>query len=351
MPLDDRPYYRDPGYSTNRFAAIFSGSLPLYTAFGIRVRAHAALILFVICEVLLNWQTGYDLPSKLASMGLLFGIVLLHEYGHCLAARRVGGSASEILLTPFGGLAFPDVPDHPSPRFWTSAAGPLVNVLICLVTGVAVYLLTGSRITLNPFQSYVVPAGITWHSAAFYLWWTFRISYVLLLFNILPIYPLDGGQMFHHILWNFIGYRRSLNIACIVGMAGAMILGIVGLVDHFNFLLVCLAAFIFQSCVQRRMILRESGPIEPWQTDEMDYSASLRAETSSRERKTSIKTRNTARKRARQAVMERRHIDMILAKVSAKGMNSLTWRERRALRKATEKLRQSEQEMKQILGD
>src|SRR5271165_5735189 len=111
MALDERPYYRDPGYSPNRFTAIFSGSVPFFSAFGIRVRVHSALLFLIACELILNWTPGYDLPAKLISMAVLFAVILLHEYGHCIAARWVGGSASEILLWPLGGLAYPDVPE------------------------------------------------------------------------------------------------------------------------------------------------------------------------------------------------------------------------------------------------
>jgi stage IV sporulation protein FB len=356
MALDERPYYRDHGYSTSRFAAIFSGSVPLFTAFGIRVRAHSALIFLIACEIILNWTPGYDLPSKLVSMAILFGVILLHEFGHCFAARRVGGSANEILLWPLGGLAYPDVPERPGANFWTTLGGPLANVLICLVAAAAFVLLTGQFVSLNPLRNFI-RSDFNWLSAPFFCWWVFKLSYVLLLLNLLPIFPLDGGRLMQSVFWQFIGHHRSMLVSCAIGMAGSVLLGVFGLADHFNLFLVLLAAWLFFACHQMRVHLRETGPMEPWQNEEVDYSSSLQRDSAAsaapgaRKRRVSKKALRAARKRARQDAAERQRLDAILAKVSAQGMPSLTWSERRVLRKATEKLRQSEIEMKQILGD
>ena len=69
-------------------------------------------------------------------MGLLFLTVFLHELGHCLAARRMNGEASEVVLWPLGGLAAVDLPHNARAHFVTAAAGPLVNVGICLACAV-----------------------------------------------------------------------------------------------------------------------------------------------------------------------------------------------------------------------
>src|SRR5271169_6731484 len=130
MAWEDRPYYRDRGASSNPLVAILSGSVPLFTIFGIRVRAHSALILFILGTLLLAWPKGYDIPGKLVSMAVLVGVILLHEFGHCAAAKMVGGEADELLLWPLGGLAFPDIPRRPGPKFWTAAGGLLVSVFL-----------------------------------------------------------------------------------------------------------------------------------------------------------------------------------------------------------------------------
>ena len=351
MGWEERPYYRDRGYSSNPLTALFSGSVPLFTAFGIRVRAHNALLVFIAGELLLDWTKGYTLSNKLVSMGMLAGIILLHEFGHCFAARLAGGSAEEILLWPLGGLAFPDTPHRPGARFWMVAGGPLVNVAICAAAGAGVYLLADhTLVQLNPFLSLLPTAAIEWHSAAFYCWWLFITSYLLLLLNLLPIFPLDGGQMLQAILWKMTDYHRSMLISCVVGMCGASLLGIVGLV-RWEPLLILLAIWVFYTNYRERIVLHEVGPGEPWQEEMGDFSSSLYRDSSTGRRKVSSKVRRLARKRARQEAAERQRLDAILAKVSTQGLASLTWGERRVLRIATEQRRKRENELKELLGE
>src|SRR5258708_6517885 len=107
MAWQDRHYYRDRGAQAwNPLIWLLSGSVPLFTAFGIRVRAHASLILTVALVLLFGLGQGFTWQDRVQSMSILFVIILLHEFGHCFAARWVGGDAEEILMHPLGGLAF-----------------------------------------------------------------------------------------------------------------------------------------------------------------------------------------------------------------------------------------------------
>jgi Zn-dependent protease len=171
------------------------GSVPLFTAFGIRVRAHASLLLIAALFLIfgidkLPWQFNFE------GVGILIAIILLHEFGHCIAARMVGGEADDILLTPLGGLASAMSPHRPGATFVTIAGGPAVNVIICVGCAAGLTVL-GHAPSWNPWH----PAWYAWGTAAFHLNAVFTISYFLLLFNLLPIYALDGGQMLHTILW------------------------------------------------------------------------------------------------------------------------------------------------------
>ena len=139
----------------------------------------------------------------------LFAIVTLHEFGHALACRSVGGSSEQIILWPLGGVAYVDPPNRPGALLWSIAAGPLVNVALFPVT-----------------------LAVDWWSRSHGLWGThpdlaqylhtvYLINTGLLVFNILPIYPLDGGQIFQSILWFFMRQSTSLKVASSIGMAGA----------------------------------------------------------------------------------------------------------------------------------
>ena len=139
----------------------------------------------------------------------LFLIVLLHEFGHAMACRQVGGVANRILLWPLGGVAYVDPPQRPGATLWSLAAGPLVNVAL-----------------LIPFGSaFVAARSLGWRqtmpNAFHWLGWVLAIDAGLLIFNMMPVYPLDGGQILRSLLWFFLGRGRSLVIATVVGFIGA----------------------------------------------------------------------------------------------------------------------------------
>jgi stage IV sporulation protein FB len=343
MGWEDRQYYRDrSGSGGTPLEFLLYGSIPLFTAFGIRVRAHISLLMFIGLTMLLGGlgSQSFNLAVRAQSMTILFLIVLLHEFGHCFAARWVGGEAEDILMTPLGGLAFARPPHRPLPTFITVAAGPAVNVVICLLAAATMYLISG-WLPWNPI-GYLHQHGVSsasWRQVHWYAFWVYTVSLALLLFNLLPIFPLDGGQMLQAALWPKLGHYRSMMFACVTGMIGAVILALVGIMT--SILLIFIAISGFMTCYMTRRNLKEAGPeYEPG----MDFSESLRPDPPRKRRKVS---RWTVRRLRREAQLEsdlQSRIDAILAKVSAHGMQSLTWSERRTLKKATERQRRTELE-------
>src|SRR5207248_1746333 len=100
MGYQDRPYYRDRSYEGGLGAWLLSGRVPLFTAFGIRVQAHSSMIIYSLAVLLFGLGRGFYWQDRVENVTVLFAIVLLHEFGHCFAARWVGGEADEILMTP-----------------------------------------------------------------------------------------------------------------------------------------------------------------------------------------------------------------------------------------------------------
>src|SRR5208282_3140551 len=143
----------------------------------------------------------------------LFGIVLLHEFGHALACRQVGGTADRILLWPLGGVAYVNPPPRPGATLWSLAAGPLVNVALLLPLGAL-----GGRYLLEELQGLPGPQS----DIAALITAVLSINIGLLIFNILPIYPLDGGQILRSLLWFVMGRARSLAVATVLGLVGAV---------------------------------------------------------------------------------------------------------------------------------
>jgi len=345
MGWQDRSYYRDSGRgSGNPLLWLISGSVPLFTVFGIRVRAHATLLVVMVLILLLGWGSpGMPVLDRAISSAALFGIVLLHEFGHCFACRYMRGTADEIIMHPLGGVALAQPPRRPWPTFVTVAGGPLVNVLICLVAGVILWAFF-HRFPLNPldpgFPKLTVDNAEAFWTWGRWVWWIHATSWMLLCFNLLPIYPLDGGQIAQTMFWPKFGFYRSMMYSCVVGMVASGIVAILSLVSLSLGMLV-LAGLGFYACFTMRQHLLAEGPWGFQEEDGVDYSASLfntssMTESAHKHKKLNKRMIRKAQKRELDERAEREHVDAILAKVSQHGMHSLTFWEKRTLRKATE---------------
>lgn len=189
--------------------SIRKGSIHLFRVAGIDLFLHWSWFLVAIFEIQGGGIGRYSSItwSALEYLGL-FVIVTLHEFGHALACRQVGGSSDQIVLWPLGGVAYVDPPPRPGAVLWSIVAGPLVNVVLypillgLVMTGHSL----GWAVTMP--NVYALLHAILW------------IDIALLVFNILPIYPLDGGQIFQSLLWFVLGRARSLMVATVVGFIG-----------------------------------------------------------------------------------------------------------------------------------
>jgi Zn-dependent protease len=188
------------------------GSFHLFRFLGIDVFLHWSWFLVVVVLVGYRAQFYSSYASCAFAYLALFAIVLMHEFGHSLACRSVGGRADQIVLWPLGGVAFVDPPPRPGATLWSLAAGPLVNVLLFPVFSVAWLLAHSAHLqsTMPNFFEFLTNL------------WIINLS--LLLFNMLPIYPLDGGQILGALLWFVVGRARSLMIASTIGLIAVVLL-------------------------------------------------------------------------------------------------------------------------------
>jgi Zn-dependent protease len=185
------------------------GSIRIFRLLGIDVYlSWYWLLVPIFGRDLLPADSGVSLLWYVVEYVVLFGIVLTHEFGHALACRQVGGEANQIILWPLGGVAYVSPPQRPGAMLWSIAAGPLVNV--ALVPVFSVFWLCshflGWQETLPEIHAFL---GAIW-----------GLNLGLLIFNMLPIYPLDGGQILRSLLWFFVGRANSLLIASIIGFVG-----------------------------------------------------------------------------------------------------------------------------------
>lgn len=161
---------------------------------------------------------------------LAFGLVMLHEFGHVIACRLMGGAADEIVLWPLGGLAYVAPPPRPAAILWTTAAGPLVNLVLTpfLVGAAALAMMLTPGEPMSDVTRMLAVLAI------------FNVA--MLVFNLLPIYPMDGGRILQAILWWPLGRATALRVAAIVGMIGGAGLGLLALI--VDWWLVVIAAFL-----------------------------------------------------------------------------------------------------------
>jgi Zn-dependent protease len=191
------------------------GSIHLLKFKGIDVFLHWSWFVIAAYEIQSGKARYSSITWNILEYLALFLIVMTHEFGHSLACRQVGGRADRIVLWPLGGVAYVDPPPRPGATLWSIAAGPLVNVALAPI--------------FWALFSFAKSAGWkqTSHDQYEFVFALLAIDVVLLVFNMLPFYPLDGGQIFRSLLWFVLGRARSLLVAAILGFVG--VLGFVGL--------------------------------------------------------------------------------------------------------------------------
>ena len=208
------------------------GAFPIFRLAGIRVYLHFTWFIVAALEISRFAHRYHNPVWAVLEYLALFGIVLLHEFGHALACRQTGGQADKVVLWPLGGIAFVKPPPRPGAYLWSIAAGPLVNVILFPLLFLFVIAVVGLDWgTVHPdFYNFIVTV--------------FYINGVLLFFNLIPVYPLDGGQIVRGLLWLKFGPIRSLKAASIIGFAGAILFALWAIMSRSIWLGI-LAFFIF----------------------------------------------------------------------------------------------------------
>ena len=218
-------------------------SLTIARVSGIRVRVHISFLLILALGAY-QWGPAFGLLGAIFGVALmiaLFACVTLHELGHSLVAQRFGIPVREIILLPLGGIALLSRnATKPKEELLIAAAGPAVNVVIAAVLlALGAGVLGVIRLDMRQLQEASNQPGLTTA-----LTWLFGANVGLVLFNLIPAFPLDGGRIFRAILWSALGVRRADQVASFVGQAIAIALGVYG-VTSGNWPLVLVAAFVF----------------------------------------------------------------------------------------------------------
>jgi Zn-dependent protease len=341
-------------------------SFPIGRFSGITVRVHLLFLFFTISMVARGMAHGYATAALVMQL-LLFASVLLHEFGHCFAARQVDGDATEILMWPLGGLATVDVPQTARANLITTLGGPAVNLVLFVASGAA--------LAVYGYMAPLDPLDWNWVTAPLYSWQhaenvavagdfvpllfarLFWINWMLFWFNVLVIgFPLDGGRILQCVLWPYVGYRRATRVAIFSGWIIALIMTIIVVVMFDGpqngsqlLMLFFLALFIYHACKQQFIVLETGGMSEdnPFGYDFSQGYTSLEKEQAAPKRSKPNffqrwLQRRAERRRLRDETQKReegQRVDELLAKVQEHGMQALTDEERRFLNRVSAKYR------------
>jgi len=212
---------------------------------GTAIRLHVTFLLFLAWIFFASYSSGGAEAAwtSLAFMILLFACVVAHEFGHIFMARRFGVTTPTVTLLPIGGVAqLERIPEKPWEEFLVAVAGPAVNVAIAAVL---VLVLGASLDTANL-------AGMDKSTVAM-LDRLAVVNVFLVLFNMIPAFPMDGGRVLRAALASRLGHVRATEIAATIGQFVAFVLGFLGLFG--NPLLIFIAIFVYLAAASEAQLV------------------------------------------------------------------------------------------------
>ena len=222
---------------------------------GIGVYMHATFLILIGWVVLTHWLQDESLTDTLRGVIFilaLFACVVMHEFGHALTARKYGIKARDITLLPIGGVArLERMPEEPKQELWVALAGPAVN----LVIAAALFLwleLTGNV----PQMAEVGQLGGP------FLAQLMVVNVFLVVFNMLPAFPMDGGRVLRALLATRIPYTRATEIAASLGQAMALLFGFLGFFT--NPFLLFIAFFVWIGAAQESSMVQMKSALEAY---------------------------------------------------------------------------------------
>lgn len=224
----------------------------LGTFAGIDVFIHATFLILIGWVGYTYWLE-YETIAKVAE-GILFILVLflcvvLHEYGHALTARKYGIKTRDITLYPIGGVArLERMPEKPIEELWVALMGPAVNVVIAAVLFAYLFATNG----LVPMTDLTVASGS-------FLTRLMVVNIWLVLFNLIPAFPMDGGRVLRALLAMRMDYVRATQVAANIGQGLAFILGLIGLFN--NPFLLFIAFFVWIGASQEASMVQMRNSI------------------------------------------------------------------------------------------
>jgi len=210
-------------------------SIKIATIAGIEVRIHLTFLL-LLAFIGISYYLAGGKEAALEGVGfilVIFLCVLLHEFGHAVAAKAFGIHTPDITLLPIGGVArMQRMPDKPHQELVIALAGPAVNVVIAGL----LFLVLGLKVNWGEAADLADPSGSILAKVA-------AVNVMLVLFNLIPAFPMDGGRVLRSLLAMVVGHAKATLVAARIGQGLAFVLGFVGL--FANPLLIFIALFVY----------------------------------------------------------------------------------------------------------
>jgi Zn-dependent protease len=225
-------------------------------AFGIPLFINPTFLLIVLW--VLFESRGRDAASAILALAVtlaVFGCVVLHELGHALMARRFGIRTLDITLYPIGGVARLDrISDRPHEELCIALAGPAVNVVIAALLTPLVFVLAFVGKPTVELETVSLSDGLPTMLASF-LTMVWLSNICLVLFNLIPAFPMDGGRVLRAVLSGWLGQVRATDIAGRIGFVLAVLFAVLAVVSHNPFLFL-ISLFVVLVGHQERLMVR-----------------------------------------------------------------------------------------------
>ena len=220
---------------------------------GIAVYMHATFLILLGFIALSHWSAGASVGKTLEGVGFilaLFSCVVLHEFGHALTAARYGIKTRDITLLPIGGLArLERMPEEPLQELWVALAGPAVNVVIAA----GLFVMLQFTNAWSPLEQLSVSGGP-------FLQRLMAVNIILVVFNMLPAFPMDGGRVLRALLATRLEYTQATQIAASIGQAMALAFGFLGV--FYNPFLMFIALFVWIGASQEASMAQMKSSLD-----------------------------------------------------------------------------------------
>lgn len=251
------------------------GGIALFRFRGIQVYLHWTFLLLPAYIAFMGFADGDSwgrIATEIGQVLIVFGCVVLHEFGHALTAQRFGVGTRDITLLPIGGVASLErMPEEPKQEFWITVAGPLVNLIIA---GVAFLALTGMGIPLHRIDLF---ADVTsWTGVLTFL---FVANISLFLFNLIPAFPMDGGRILRSALGMWLPRPTATRIATVIGRILAVCFVLYGLYTS-AIMLAIIGIFIFMAAGAEARIVQQKADRQNLRVGQLVRTDLIRMEAS-----------------------------------------------------------------------